>query len=281
MAHKQKLPSPERLEVMERIRRYEAMGGEWFHKDVEPDPPGHPLTPEEVDYLQKKCSTRFHAAVSRGIAAVAQSILRRDLRFRIVGEEHLNGITGGAILTSNHFSKFENLAVKEVADRMGGGRRFWRVIKEFNYFQPGFVGYLMRHCDTLPLSANPATMRLFSKALEEILVRQNGLVLIYPEQAMWQNYRKPRPFREGAFFYAAKLGVPIVPLFITMEDQGSLDGDGLPKQAYTIHVHPPLYPDPQKHWRQNERELLEENQRLCRETYERVYGEKLVYTTQI
>ena len=122
MEPKRKLPSPQRLEVMERIRRYEALGGEWFHKDVEPDPPGHPLSPEEVDYLQKRLSTRFHATVTRGIAAVAQSILRRDLRFRIIGEEHLAGIKGGAIITSNHFSKFENLAVKEVADRMGGGR---------------------------------------------------------------------------------------------------------------------------------------------------------------
>ena len=275
---KRKIPQPtaERLEVQRKIAEYERLGGDCFHLDVEPDPPGHPLTPDEVDYLQKRFSSRFHAAVTRAIAAVAQRILRRDLRFRVVGEENLKGIRGGAILTSNHFSKLENLAVKEVADRIEGKHRFYRVIKEFNYFQPGIIGYLMRHCDTLPLSKNMGTMRAFSKALEQIL-RDGGLVLVYPEQSMWQNYRKPRPFREGAFFYAAKNQVPIVPIFITMEDQDRLDSDGLPKQAYTIHVMPPIYPSPEKSLRQNEQEMLETNQRLCREKYRRVYGKEVIY----
>ncbi|MBE6633084.1 MAG: 1-acyl-sn-glycerol-3-phosphate acyltransferase [Ruminococcaceae bacterium] len=279
MREKQKKQSAERLEVLERIRLYEKEGGDSFHRDVEPDPEGHPLTPDEVDYLQVKFSSRFHAFVTRILAAIAQRILRRDLRIRVVGEEHLENLKrqgGGAILTSNHFSKFENLAVKEVADRIGGGRRFWRVIKEFNYFQPGIVGYLMRHCDTLPLSKNLKTMRLFSQAMEELLGR-GDLVLVYPEQAMWWNYRKPRPFKEGAFFYAAKHGVPIVPIFVTMEDQDTLDGDGFPKQAYTVHVMPLIYPDPSLSLRENERRMLEENQRLCHEKYKEVYGFNVTY----
>ena len=44
--------SPERLEVLERIRKFESAGGERYFMDVENDPPGHPLTPDEVDYLQ-------------------------------------------------------------------------------------------------------------------------------------------------------------------------------------------------------------------------------------
>ena len=49
-------PSPERFEILERIRRLEAAGGENFYVDVEPDPSGHQLRPDEVDYLQKKFS---------------------------------------------------------------------------------------------------------------------------------------------------------------------------------------------------------------------------------
>ncbi|MBR7099112.1 MAG: 1-acyl-sn-glycerol-3-phosphate acyltransferase, partial [Clostridia bacterium] len=119
-------------------------------------------------------------------------------------------------------------------------------------------------------------MRLFSEAMETILTR-GDLVLVYPEQAMWWNYRKPRPFREGAFFYAAKHNVPIVPIFVTMQDQDTLDGDGFPKQAYTIHVMPPIYPDPAKTLRQNEREMLEKNQTLCYDKYKEVYGIEVKY----
>ncbi|MBR7098401.1 MAG: hypothetical protein IKC59_03215, partial [Clostridia bacterium] len=150
MKHKEQ--SKERLEILEKIKELEALGGDNFYKDVEPDPQGHPLTPDEVDYLQKKWTSRFHAFVTRCIASVAQKILRKDLKMTVVGEENLVGITGGAILTSNHFSKFENLAVKEVADRIPTKHRFYRVIKDINYFQPGIIGYLMHHCDTLPLS---------------------------------------------------------------------------------------------------------------------------------
>ena len=268
--------SKERLEILEKIKKLEAEGGDSFYVDVEPDPPGHPLAPHEVDYLQEKFSSRFHAFVTRLIASVAQKILRKDLKMKVVGEENLQNISGGAILTSNHFSKFENLAVKEVADRIPTKHRFYRVIKDINYFQPGIIGYLMKHCDTLPLSTNLKTMRLFSQAMETILNR-GDLVLVYPEQAMWWNYRKPRPFREGAFFYAAKHNVPIVPIFVTMEDQPCLDGDGFPKQAYTIHVMPPIYPDPSKTLRENEREMLQKNQSLCYQKYEEVYGMAVKY----
>ena len=274
---KLKEQSKERLEILEKIKKLEAEGGSSFYVDVEPDPPGHPLEPHEVDYLQKKFSSKFHAFVTRAIASVAQKLLRKDLKMRVVGEEHLKNITSGAILTSNHFSKFENLAVKEVADRIPTKHRFYRVIKDINYFQPGIIGYLMKHCDTFPLSTNHKTMRLFSEAMETVL-RRGDLVLVYPEQAMWWNYRKPRPFREGAFFYAAKNNVPIVPIFVTMEDQDVLDGDGFPKQAYTIHVMPPIYPDPAKSMRENEQEMLQKNQQLCYDKYKEVYGKEVCYT---
>ena len=97
-------------------------------------------------------------------------------------------------------------------------------------------------------------------------------MLIYPEQAMWWNYRKPRPHKPGAYFYAAKNHVPVIPLFVTMTDQtGRTDGAGFPKQAYTVHILPPIYPDPARSLRENERAMQEKNEQLCREVYERVY----------
>ena len=45
-----------RLEILERIEEYEKKG--WFSKDVEDDPPTIPLTPDKVDYLNKKFSNK-------------------------------------------------------------------------------------------------------------------------------------------------------------------------------------------------------------------------------
>ena len=263
--------SPERLAILEKIQELEKQGGDSFYVDVEDDPSGHELRPDEVDYLRVKFSSKCKTLVSRAMAAVLQPLVRKSLQMRVVGEENLAGITGGAIITSNHFSIYENIAVKEVADRVAGKHRFYRVIKGLNYFQPGWIGFLMKNCDTLPLSKNLKTLRLFEAALEKLLA-DDALVLVYPEQAMWWNYRKPRPPKAGAYHYAAKFGVPIIPVFVTMEDTDVLDEYGFPKQKYTVHVMPPMYPDPEKTLRENERAMQAKNYVLCREKYREVYG---------
>jgi 1-acyl-sn-glycerol-3-phosphate acyltransferase len=268
--------SPERLKILERIAELERLGGDSFYIDVEDDPSGHELRPDEVDYLRKKPISKIKTLGARAMAAILQPLVRKDLQITVEGEENLAGIDGAAIITSNHFSIFENIAVKEVADRVKGKHRFYRVIKGLNFFQPGWVGFLMKNCDTLPLSKNLKTLRLFEAALERILAK-GGLVLVYPEQAMWWNYRKPRPPKAGAYHYAAKFEVPIIPCFVTMEDTEVPDGYGFPKQTYTIHVMPPLYPDPQKTNRENERTMQAENYRLCLEKYREVYGVECKY----
>ena len=263
----------EREEVLARIAALEAAGGESFFVDVEPDPPGHPLAPDEVDYLRKKPANRVKAFFARRLADLSLLWFGHDLRITLEGVENLRGLphNGGAIMTSNHFSKFESLCVLKAAKKVPGRHRLWRVIKGNNVFIPGIIGFLMRHCDTLPLSTNLRTQRLFAEDLGTILSR-GGLVLIYPEQAMWWNYRKPRPHKPGAYFYAAKNHLPVIPLFVTMTDQaGRTDGAGFPKQAYTVHILPPIYPDPARSLRENERAMQEKNEQLCREVYERVY----------
>ncbi len=262
----------EREEILKKISSLEAAAGNNFYIDVEPDPPGHELAPHEVDYLRRKPISKIKTALCRMAVVPVQAIVKRRQRITLVGEENLKGIRGAAIITSNHFSIFENLAVKTVADRMEGHGRFYRVIKGTNYFLPGVIGFLMKNCDTLPLSKNLKTMRLFRDALSEIL-KKGGRVFIYPEQAMWWNYRKPRPPQAGAFFYAARNMVPVIPCFVTMEDQpGKFDSAGYPLQAYTVHIMPPIYPDPEKTFRENEREMQEKNYTLCLEKYKEIYG---------
>ena len=266
--------SRERLEILEKIKRLASEGGESYYVDVEPDPSGHELGPDEVDYLRRKPISKWKTFWAKRLAALLKPIVKKDLQITVAGKENLMGIKGGAIITSNHFSIYENIAVWQVADLVPGKHRFYRVIKGLNYFQPSWIGFLMKNCDTLPLSTNLKTMRLFGDALEKIL-KDDGLVLVYPEQAMWWNYRKPRPPKAGAYLYAAKFNVPIIPCFVTMEDTDRIDEHGFPKQKYTVHVMPPLYPDPAKSMRQNEREMQAENYRLCREKYEQIYGESL------
>ena len=94
---------------------------------------------------------------------------------------------------------------------------------------------------------------------------------------MWWNYRKPRPLKSGAFKFAVKNNVPIIPAFITMEDTEKLDGLGFNVPAYTIWFLPAIYPKPEFTEKQNIEYLKDENYRVWKELYERVYGVPLKY----
>ena len=94
---------------------------------------------------------------------------------------------------------------------------------------------------------------------------------------MWWNYRKPKPMQDGAFTLAAKNNVPVVPIFITMEDSDVIDGDGFPVQEYTLHILPAIYPDNSLPRSETTKKMKKENYEAWVKTYEQFYGKPLVY----
>ena len=94
---------------------------------------------------------------------------------------------------------------------------------------------------------------------------------------MWWNYRKPKPLKQGAFIFASKNNVPVIPTFITMRDTDKLDKDGSYIQAYTLHFLKPIYPDEDLSQQENVNYMKELNEQRCKEIYEQVYGVPLEY----
>lgn len=274
---KEQTPSAQRLEILRTIRELERQRR--FDEDVEPDPPAPPLLPEDIDYLHKG-----FAGNCRRLAAFAGAYLcfwslewRKLIKVnRAEGLEHLTGVQG-AVVTCNHFHPMDSFIMQRIFDNSKHPKRLYRVIREGNYTGfPGFFGFMMRNCNTLPLSSNMQTMKKFLKAVSTVLENGN-CVLIYPEQSMWWNYRKPKPMKTGAFDMAVKNNVPVIPCFITMKDLDRLDSDRLPVKEYTPHLGAPLYPDLTLSKPAAKEKLRQQNEAFCREVYERVYGMKLEY----
>lgn len=266
----------DRLAILERIKQFEQQ--KKWHIDVETDPPAPVLMPDQVDYLNKKLSSKIARRLAfHGAKKYLMNILReKKLIIKdVIGLEHVKYLQTGAIVTSNHFSPMDTFAVQYALD-LGGVKkeRLYRVIREGNYTNfPGFFGKLMRHCNTLPLSSNTETMKLFMEAIDVVL-KDNNLVVVYPEQAMWWNYKKPRPFLDGAFKFAVNSDIPILPMFITMEDSDIMGEDGFYIQAYTIHIFPPIYKDEKKTNRQNVEYMKKKNFDLVKKCYEDTYKTK-------
>jgi len=199
----------------------------------------------------------------------------------IIGLEQFKLLESGAVVTCNHFNAFDSFAIQLAYEKAKTRKRkLYRVINEANYTSfPGFYGFLMRNCNTLPLSSNKATMKKFLKAVNKLLT-EGHFVLVYPEQSMWWNYRKPKPLKKGAFTFATNAGVPVLPCFITMEDTEVMDGDGFPVQAYTIQVGEPIYPDKNKTKAENAELMRQKNYEVWKEIYEKTYRIPLEYTTE-
>ncbi len=272
----------DRLEILEKINEYERLGK--FDQDVENDPPTVPLNPDDVDYLHKKLSSKIKTKVANCIARkfIDKLIKNKQLIIKnIYGLENINDMNSGFVITCNHFNPFDNFALH---DALGPylkkhKKRFFKVIREGNFSFPGIYGYFFRNCDTLPLSGNFNTMKKFTESID-IILKRGDVVLVYPEQGMWWNYKKPRPLKPGAFRYAVKAKVPIVPCFITMEDSEIIGSDGFYVQEYTLHFMKPLYPRTDISLKDSIDYLCSENYRLWKEKYEEVYNIPLTYSCE-
>ena len=118
----------------------------------------------------------------------------------------------------------------------------------------------------------------FVRATNTILQR-GDVILIYPEQSLWWNYKKPKPLKPGAFKIAAQNNVPVVPIFITMEDSQITGEDGFKIQQYTMHIEEPIYPEKGLNVKENTQKMKEKNYEVWKKVYEDFYKIPLKYTT--
>lgn len=273
----------DRLEVLEKIENLEKEGK--FDIDAENDPPTIPLPPENIDYLKKKYYSKFKNIVANKVGENFLNDIIKENKLiirKINGIENFKKVQTGAIITCNHFNPFDSFSIEQVfrISEQAKTKKLYKVIREGNYTNfPGFYGFLFRNCDTLPLSSNKRTMIEFKKAVDTILQR-GDFILIFPEQSMWWNYRKPKPLKNGAFKLATKNNVPVIPIFITMEDSNIMGEDGFPIQEYTINIGEPIYSNEKLSDRENTEIMKEENFKIWKEVYEEFYKIPLEYTTK-
>lgn len=268
-----------RRAVIENIRTCAENGD--FHSKVEL---GDPVLSAEQNrnitdaYLEnrKRLTFKLKTAIAVTMAQIATRMINKNTE--IVGLEKIPQNLGGVLITSNHFSPVENTVIRHLTNTLGR-RRLNIISQTTNFAMPGVIGFLMNYADTIPISTEPRYLaRDFLSVLKEKLVLRKEAVLLYPEQEMWFNYRKPRPPKGGAYFFAAKLNVPIISCFVEIVDTPKDDTPEFRQVKYILHVLDVLLPDAEKSVRENTEILSERDYALKKACYETVYGKKLTYT---
>lgn len=266
----------DRLAVVENISK-NIENGKYNEKAEVGDPQLTEIERQKIivhfDTLRKKPLNRIKANIARKMAEKITLDVNKDTE--IVGIENIQNLTSGAIITCNHFSKIDNTIIRYLMCKIKKEKDLYIVVQETNMKMPGTIGFLLKNCYTIPLSMNTEYLsKNFEPTLKHIFDKK-GYVLIYPEQEMWFNYKKPRAPRIGAYHYACKFNVPIVPCFIEMNETDDIGEDGFKKIKYKLHVLPAIYPDIQKEMHERKKEMCEKDYDEKVEVYEKVYNRKI------
>ena len=270
-----------KVEVIENIKK--AIEENKLNNKVEIGDPK--LTSEQkLEILTKyiKNKDKFSYKVKNNIARFIIDIVTniQNKENEIVGIENIKDIKTGAIITSNHFNPLDSTVIQKVIKKIGKNR-LYIVGQEENLAMKGIIGFIMNYSDIIPISNQISYMKSdFQKILMKRL-KENNYVLIYPEQEMWFNYRKPRTLKPGAYYYAAKNNVPIISCFVEIKETKTKDNSEFYKVKYIIHILPTIYPDTQKTAKENSIIMLEKDYKQKQKAYEQAYKKKLDYKFEI
>ena len=79
---------------------------------------------------------------------------------------------------------------------------------------------------------------------------------------------------DGAFHYAVKNKVPVIPLFITFTKLGKKDKNGIEQRRFHVHILEPIYADSTLSNAENVKMMKEKNMQLWIQKYEEFYKKK-------
>lgn len=225
---------------------------------------------ENYDYFLSRWYEKFfHRLIIGFLYLLVRPILFFGCGFRIRGKEKIKGIKS-AIVISNHVHYLDCLMVETLHNYF----KVFHTGAGFNT-KKDIRGKLMKYIGYLPLNGSYGAQKNLMLRIKDIL-SHGGYVHFYPEHALWQRYKKPRPFKSGAFKYAVKYNVPVIPTFITFESTPVRRFFKM-KDRCVLNVLEPVYPKEGFDYRENAEYVRNKCFEETVDCYERVYRTPLIY----
>lgn len=184
---------------------------------------------------------------------------------KVIGKENIKGIKK-AIICSNHVNKLDCMAINYALRP----KKVFTSAAPFNSFG-GFLGDMMRVGGMIPMSDSFTAMKKFDATVKKLL-DGNKFVTFFPERAEWWCYKKPRPLFSGAYKYAVKNDVPVIPVFITYTENAAHAADPTLPPDFVVNIGKPIYPDSSLAPKQRAEDLLSKNASAWQEIYASAYG---------
>lgn len=184
-----------------------------------------------------------------------------------------------AFVTCNHYNQLDILPLNKLAMTGHKDLYFWTKVNNLVMHFP--IGVMVRNANAIPVTPS---VRYLSKILplhqQKVFDQHNNWILVYPEQELWFNYRKPRPLQRGVYYYAAKMRQPIISCFVEIRDtqHSELFHRSFYKTKIILHVLPVIYPNPKLSLNEDVSRMHNLDYQQKVKAYEKAYGKKLDYT---
>ena len=212
----------------------------------------------DIDKVKKRgIWSRLYSVVIKGVLRLFGPVVNYvGFRIHIKGKKNLKGLKSG-ITVSNHVHYLDCLWNMQALKKK---RKVYFTGAPHN-FKKGFFGATLKAGGFIPLANTLGQSKKFDAYLSEILSK-GGFVHFYPEQSLWLRYEQSRPLKKGAFYYASKNDVPVIPIVICFRKRKNKNRKG----KVTLQICPPVYPDANLSRQDNCLMMMEKTQKIYDET---------------
>lgn len=169
-------------------------------------------------------------------------------------------IRAGLVSVSNHCYKWDGMAISEAVHH-----RLWipMLADHFN----GKDHWYLTYFGGIPVSdGSYSATKKFNEAFEAHHERKSW-IHVFPEARNWHFYKPLRPFRKGAFTWAYKWNVPVLPIALAYRPRTGIHKLFAPADIplITVNIGEPIFPDTTRPRREVVARLLEESHAaVCR-----------------
>lgn len=191
---------------------------------------------KDYEYVKQGKIFRFFSNILYYIIAlpILKLVTKIVYDFKIEGKENLKNIDGGAVSVSNH------VLILDCA-MIGLAYKFKKVYytTSVGSFKIPFVRKLIRLLRAIPIPKEITNKKEFIKQINDT-VKNGGIVHFYPEAALWPYYNKLRKFKNGAFNFAIKNNVPVIPMVFTFRNSKGIRKIFKRKKDVTLTILPQI-----------------------------------------
>lgn len=228
-----------------------------------PNPKHYDLIDENYVYVPKNIFFNMFSFLMRFIIFLFGPIATFILfRLKIYNKKNAKDVKGGAIIITNHCLFTDSPLIS---------RQIFKWHKFYNTSAPtnnkkGIGGLVMKAGGNLPFGLALSNYKALNDSITYLL-NKKCYINFHPEQSLWPKYRKPRPFKPGAFFYASSNKVPVIPVFLCFRDHKRN------KPRVSAFVGTPIYPKENLSRKENEKMMLNAGQNQFIKMYNNFYND--------